>query len=259
MEKTGQILDGSAFAENRIALYSMNEKDGAVTDMELSIVRNRENEESVIITFKKYPMMKLRATKPDSDGIFSLLSLDYLAGNTHGWNEYSLSIFGEGTLLIDENVSIQIKEIEQVTITNGRIHRYDTRLTGNEALTALRNRYDRIGALGEWMLSLDNPKNQTIKEFEKHWKPILFPERVSSGKKPSGWKQKGDKFEKAEDIRWNTGYTQRIFPEELWLIRDSGTLLRDWEEALSWIYLEYEWESISKMLLQNNILNKKRT
>jgi hypothetical protein len=35
-----------------------------------------------------------------------------------------------------------------------------------------------------------------------------------------------------------------VFPEALRPLRDSGAMLRDWEEASAWIYLEYSWESL---------------
>jgi hypothetical protein len=108
------------------------------------------------------------------------------------------------------------------------------------------------------MITLDNPKGQTIKDFEKYWKPVFFPELVSGRNKPANWRQDGDIFHRAESINWNTGYTERIFPEELWPVRNSGTLLRDWEEALLWIYLEYEWDNIIKLFSQPIIFQKIR-
>jgi len=127
------------------------------------------------------------------------------------------------------------KDIEHIQITSGRIRRYDTRITGDDALKSLRN--------------------QTIKDiddFENFWKPVLFPELVSKKKRPDGWLMEGDIFEKNEDIFWNTGYTWRVFLEDLHPVRNSGTLLRDWEETLSWLYLSYEWENTKDILSQKN-------
>jgi hypothetical protein len=157
---------------------------------------------------------------------------------------------------LGETPSFSINEIETIQITHGRIHRYDTRIIGNDALTSLRNRHERLSALVEWMLTLNGPENQDIKNFEKHWGPILFPERVTRRNRPAGWQQDGDKYQRAEDIRWNTGYTERLLPEELWPVRNTGTLLRDWEETLFWIYLKYEWGNIKEMLSQNINLQK---
>lgn len=267
VEKTGKMLDGSAFEEKTIALYRTLEKDGAPADMEIALVENKENERSIVFTILKYPAsikqkdfplsLKFRGTLPDDEGAFSLTSLEYLAGSTHGWNEYTLHIIGSGILSLEEKaVLAQITEIEAAQITKGRIHRYDTRITGNEALTALRNRRERIRALAEWMHSVDAPKGQSIKDFEKYWKPVFFPETVSGKKKPANWRRKDDKFQRAESIRWNTSYTERVFSEELWPVRNSGTLLRDWEEALPWIYIEYEWENLINLFSGEIIFNK---
>ena len=257
MEGAGRLFDGSVCAEKRVALYRAKEKNGAVSDMELRVVRNKNGDQSLIIYVKKIPMMKLRGSMPNEEGVFHLTSLEYLAGSAHGWNEYSMQLTGTGRLTFENGAVLEyIKEIEPIQITDGRIHRYDTRITGNDALTALRNRSERIASLTEWMLSLDAPKEQDFKKFEKYWTPLFFPEIVSKKNKPAGWKESGDQFKKAEDIRWNTGYTERVFPEELHLVRNSGTLLRDWEEALYWIYMEYEWNNITEIFTKEIIFQK---
>ena len=239
MEKTGRIIDGSAFEEKTVSKHQDS-------DFVISIVENRSKEKSIIIAVKRFPMIKFRGTLPDEDGNFLFTSLEYLAGSTHGWNEFSLQLLGKGRASLNNSLELEItEEIEHIQITQGRIHRYDTRIIGNDALTALRNRRDRIEAAIEWMSSFDDPPSfNSIEDFEKHWKPVLFPELVSRRKRPQGFRQDGDIYLKAEDIRWNTGYSERSFPEELRPIRNSGTLLRDWEEALSWFYFKYEWNTI---------------
>jgi hypothetical protein len=71
MEKAGQALDGSAFAEKRIALYR-------APGMELWEMRSKAGERSFIITMSKYPTMKFRASEPNESGEFNMVSLDYL-------------------------------------------------------------------------------------------------------------------------------------------------------------------------------------
>jgi hypothetical protein len=255
MEKTGQVLDGSAFAEKKITVYES-------ANLEIREMRNKAGEHSVIIMMKKFPAVKIRGSASVHPGEFQLTSLEYLGSNLHGWNEYKQDIFGSGRLVLGEFASVFsiVEEIEMVQISRGRIHRYETSITGNEALAALNNRYERILSLAEWMNSLeDAPKGLLPKQFEKYWKPVLFPEIVSKKKRPEGWQLENDRWIKAEDIRWNTSYTERVFPELLRNIRDSGTLLRDWEEALDWIYTEYEWERILEQLSQRNILTRKNT
>ena len=275
IEKTGQFIDGSMFAEKRVALYRTFKNDVNQAEMEISVVEKKggaakadtdiengaSSAQSIIITISKFPMIKFRGSYPDETGSFYLTSLEYLAGSTHGWNEFTLDLLGTGSLFLEKSAyytsTFQItEEIEPVQITAGRIQRYDTRLTGAEALAGLRNRRERVAALVEWMNALDAPKGQSIDDFEDHWKPILFPEMVSKKKRPADWQREGDIFIRAEDIRWNTSYTERVFSEVLWPVRNSGTLLRDWEEALSWIYLEYEWENITELLSRQTVFKK---
>ena len=264
MEKTGRALDGSS--EKTIAVYK-TEKNAAHA-IEIREVRNRAGERSLLISPGGYPAMKLRGTIPGENGEFILTSLDYLAGSSQGWNEYRLDIIGSGKLIINATTatfSIQ-PEIDAVQISSGRIKRFDTRITGDEALSSLRNRRERITALAEWMNSVNEvngvngvenvPVMTDLKNFNKYWKPVLFPELVSKSKQPAGWNLESDQFARAEDIRWNTGYTERAFPEILREIRNSGTMLRDWEEAVDWIYIEYHWDKIMEILSMETVLYK---
>jgi hypothetical protein len=263
MEKSGRAIDGSAFAEKKIAVYR-----GA--GMEIQEVRNKAGERSIFIALNNFPSIKIRGSAPNEQGEFYLTSVDYLGGNTHGWNEYRLDLSGYGRLVLSETTAtLSIPdEIESVQISSGRIRRYDTRITGDDAEKNLRNRRERIQSLAEWMNAAaaeggdagggSAPVSQSRKNFEKHWRPLLFPEMVPSKKRPQGWQQEGDSWVWAEDIRWNSGYTQRTFPEELRAIRDSGTMLRDWEEAFEWIYVEHEWPRIAELLSQETVLTRAR-
>jgi len=259
VEKTGRALDGSAFVEKQIAVYrSARDADGIT---EVRKMRNKAGEFSVVITLKQFPAMKIRGSAPDEQGEFQLIALDYLGGNVHGWNEFRMDLSGSGNLVLGETkarLSIP-DEIETVGISTGRIRRYDTRITGTEALSNLRNRHERALALAEWLNSRDNlPVFNDCDEFEQYWKPVLFPEIASKRKRPEGWRQENDQWIRAEDIRWNTGYTERTFPELLWTIRNSGTMLRDWEEAIEWIYIEYEWNRIRELLARETFIDKKK-
>jgi hypothetical protein len=258
MEKSGQALDGSAFAEKTVAVYRTAKN--AVPAMEIREVENKAGERSVIIMPGNYPAIKLRGSYPDENGEFHLTSLDYLGGNTSGWNEYRLEISGTGNMTPGvTSLSFSIyPEIETFQISSGKIRRFDTRITGPEALASLNNRYERIIAVTEWMKGYDNtmPEAADRKAFENYWEPVLFPELVSKRKRPADWQREGDQWNRAEDIRWNISYTERVFPELLREIRNSGTMLRDWEEAVEWLFVEYEWDRITEMFSQETVLNK---
>jgi hypothetical protein len=258
-EKTGQVLDGSAFAEKQTAVYRTARNADAA--MEIREIRNKAGEYSIVITLQQFPAMKIQGTAPDNNGEFHLLALDYRGGNVHGWNEYRLDLAGSGNLVLGETTAkLSVSdEIHTIGISSGRIRRYDTRITGTDALSSLRNRHDRILALAKWMNSRENPPTFNNGDaFEKYWKPILFPEMVSKKKRPADWRQENDQWVRAESIRWNTRYTERVFPEVLWAIRNSGTMLRDWEEAVEWIYIEYEWSRIQELLAQDTILDRRK-
>jgi hypothetical protein len=258
IEKTGRVVDGSVFVEKTISAYYSSEEN---FNIEVLVVERKGSEQSTRITIDKFPMMKLYGTVPDRNESIRINSLEYLGGNIHGWNEFTLELLGEGSLSLVKTAVFMLQgKIEPAQITSGRIQRYDTRITGSEAVTALRNRRERISTLVEWMRLTENSKaveTDSIDKFEKHWKPILFPETVSKRKRPVDWLQDNDRFKKAEDIRWNTGYTERVFPDELVNVRNSGTLLRDWEEALAWIYMEFKWDNIIELLSNKIILEKK--
>jgi hypothetical protein len=259
VEKTGRALDGSAFAEKQTAVYRAEQNGGE--SMEIRTMRNKAGESLVIITLEQFPAMKIRGSAPDEKGEFQLTARDYLGGSVHGWNEYRLDLAGSGNLVLGEKTAVLSVpgEVEIVGISSGRIRRYDTRITGTEALSNLRNRHERVLAITEWMNSRENmPSFNDCDAFEDYWKPVLFPETVSKKKRPADWLRENDQWAKAEDIRWNTGYTQRVFPELLWTIRDSGTLLRDWEEVLEWIYIEYEWSRIRELLSREIIFDRKK-
>jgi hypothetical protein len=258
MEKSGRVLDGSAFAEKTVAVYRTEKKSRRSSGIELQEMQNKAGERSVIITLDKFPAIKLRGSYPDENGEFHLSSLDYLGGNTNGWNEYRLEISGAGNMTPGEtSLSFSIyDEIETLQISSGKIRRFDTRLTGTEALASLNNRHERIVAIAEWMKGYGTPPAADKKAFEKYWEPVLFPELVSRSKRPADWQREGDQWIRAEDILWNTSYTERVFPELLREIRNSGTMLRDWEEALEWLFVEYEWDRITETLSQETVLSK---
>jgi hypothetical protein len=259
MEGTGKALDGSAFKEKTISRYKVSKKDGASCDVEIMITQNKKEERFIIISLPDFPMMKLRGIYSQQENVFHLISLEYLAGNAHGWNEYTIDLLGEAAAVSFENEAIlSAINFEKVQISKGRIHRYDTRITGNEAIIALRNRRDRIIAVVDWMKSSQENTQEklSIDEFEEYWKPILFPEMVSNRKRPALWLRENDTFEKSDNILWNKGYTERTFSEVLHPVRNSGTMLRDWEEALPWIYMEYNWDNIINVFTNEIIFTK---
>jgi hypothetical protein len=189
----------------------------------------------------------LAATTPNAGAQIYLTSYTFVCGNYDGWNEFTMDLSGSG--VFDANATdatlLLTTPLEIVQISGGKIRRGDAHITGEQALSALRNRRERLASLAEWMLLREGtPDFATQKAFEKYWKPILLPEMAPKRKRPAEWQKEGASWNWAEEVKWNTTYTALIFPEELRVLRDSGSLLRDWEEAVSWLYLEYQWNSV---------------
>jgi hypothetical protein len=257
VEKSGRVLNGSAFAEKTLGLYE-DEADSWAGTVQVREVRNRGGEEFLAIGIEAMPTLRIKGSMPDGDGNFFLSSLDFLSPNLTGWNEFTVELLGTGTFTKhDDRASLVLHSAESLDITEGKIRRSNNRITGDQALTALRNRQERILVLTEWLKGqLVVPSFAGPADFEKYWKPILFPELVRKKKRPAAWTKEDAVWVRGEDVRWNSVYTDRVFPEELRPVRNSGTLLRDWEEALSWIYFQFQWDRILSSLQTTRELQK---
>ncbi|MDR1949988.1 MAG: hypothetical protein LBQ38_11400 [Spirochaetaceae bacterium] len=256
-ERAGRALDGSAFVEKTDALYREEPDTGLV------VRQGRRKDGTGFLMISPMPNLRLYGDAPGADGGFTLRSLDFFVSNPSGWNEFSRELSGSGTFRAagGDGVLHLDESPEALDISAGKIRRQETRLTGTQALTALRNREERIRSLTEWMREREPGREfPGQREFEAHWRPVLFPELTPAKKRPPGWKAamaeaaRGDEARGdgartvGEDVRWNRIYTRGLLPEELWPVRDSGTLLRDWEEAAGWIYFQFEWDRIMESL-----------
>jgi hypothetical protein len=215
------------------------------------------------IIIEDIPAVTLKASFPEDDGSFYLKSLDYLAGNPSGWVEFSLDLSGGGNFITrGGTANLRLRPpTEPVQISQGKIRRLETHLSGADAVTALNNRSDRIQALTEWMQKRDVPPAVTrrLKNFAAYWKPLLLPELVEKERRPRFYDTGTDtRWVTAEQVKWNATYTEQILPEELRPLRDSGTLKRDWEESYEWLFLVYAWEYIFNTLETSSVSVQKK-
>jgi hypothetical protein len=256
-EKAGGLLDGSARVEKILRRYRSEARGIEYRELE------RSGRREAAILLDKVPTVKLRASPPDSRGFFSLESLEFLAGSLSGWHQFSLTLSGQGAFFPrGEQAGLHLTgPVEALDITEGKIRLDERRLIGGEALSSLRNRYERIKALGDWMKSQSNvpfTASANREDFEKYWKPLLLPEIVRDKFRPESFKNQDGPWVRAEHVSWNTGYTAAFFPGDLAEYRNSGALLRDWEETVEWIYLEYAWDRIFGVLQEEGIKLKLR-
>ena len=251
VQKGGEILEGSAFSGIELARYRTAEKDRKERT-ELRELRFNDGKMLVEIRSNKWPGLTLYGNMPRGNGAFDLLSAKILSSHVNGWNEFSLEIQG-GAVFEDERKTGGILRIngvpERLQISSGKIRLKSSRFTENAALGPLRNRRERILALVEWMSEItpdgEEPAFANQKEFEKYWKPRLFPEMVSESKRPDEYKTENVEWRREDSVKWNLSYTESLFPEELRDYRNSGAMLRDWEEALAWIFMEHSWNYIT--------------
>jgi hypothetical protein len=251
-ETGGRILDGSAFAERTLAVYREEPKRGTRVDR----LRDKAGQEFIAIRVDAAPNLRINCSLPDEEGDFFAYSLDFLSPNLNGWNEFTLELSGSGSFVegrAGDSAVLRLRPpLETLDIREGKLRRFSLRLSGDPALTALRNRRERIVALTQWMREQGGPPvfpDQAA--FEARWKPLLFPELFKPGDRPAAWaavNTGAGAWIPGEDIRWSAAYTEALFPEDLWPVRNSGTMLRDWEEAAPWIRLEFEWDAIVQFL-----------
>jgi hypothetical protein len=244
-EGAGRLLDGSAWGEKTLARYR-TERGKAGPAVEVREVRGKDGRIRLDLRPAAVPTLVITASAPE-EGEFYLRSFSFLCSNPTGWNEFERDLAGSGFFRTSGGRGmLRLEEpLEVLDITGGKIRRKNTLLIDGEALQALRNRDERIRALSDWMHGQEGPGDfASLRGFTRYWKPILFPELAPPWRRPPAWAEQPPVWASAGDLRWNQAYTDACFPGELREIRNSGTLLRDWEEAAAWVYLEYRWNDI---------------
>ena len=252
IQKGGEFLEGSAFEEKTLVAYRTAGKDKE-TIVELRELKTKAMTDVIEITSAAWPGLALRGIM--GNGSIQLTEARFLSSHVNGWNEFSLDLLGSVVFQNSGGAGGLLRitgEVERVQISSVKIRLKSRRLTGSEALTALRNRRERILAITGWMGEAPYDKKPYealqgragMKQFEEYWKSRLFPELVSKNKRPLEYSSENANWNRVDSIKWNRNYTEYLLPEELWELRNSGALLRDWEEALPWIYMEYSWDRI---------------
>ncbi|MDR0377550.1 MAG: hypothetical protein LBH70_07130, partial [Spirochaetaceae bacterium] len=151
-ETGGRVLDGSAFAEKTLALWEEPEQG-----IRVERLRDRAGRESLLVRVDSQPNLRIRASAPDGAGNFFVSSLEFLSPNLSGWNEFILELAGTGSFVEGHSGEAQTavlqlgSPLETLDISGGKLRRGSSRLTGTQALTALRNRRERILVLARWM------------------------------------------------------------------------------------------------------------
>jgi hypothetical protein len=242
IQKTGDLLNGNISKEKTTAVFRSEKRPR----IEVKEIRAENGEKALIISSGAYMGLTLRGVIP-KDGALSFTQADILSTHVHGWNQITLELLGQGSFNVNGDKStLSVPHApETVLISSGKIRYKDDRMSGADSQAYLRNRRERILAITGWMKGHTTQEFSSQKEFEKYWKPHLFPELASRSSRPLTYTGKDAQWVQDNGVKWNDNYTKALFPDELWEIRNSGALLRDWEEAASWIYIEYSWDAIA--------------
>lgn len=135
-------------------------------------------------------------------------------------------------------------------IVEGEIRYYDTYYRGDDGIAKVRARVDRLQALADFLRA--RPDSPTFypglrrggpeqPAFREETRPLLFPE-LTRRELPEG------PVEIGSDISWSVSYTEENFPERLHPLRNSGTMFRDYEEALELFYSFYNLAYVTTAL-----------
>jgi len=185
---------------------------------------------------------------------FDINAIKFLTNWENGWTE------GEGSvnaklIFYKENDYYKCKVIENYEffeITKGSLRFQDDFYYDEKGLNSVKNKFDRIIAVNEFLrtqkefpdffyTSLFKSKSgESYKQkVEKILFPEVFPDSVLYKTKEYETKDVSNDLSIAETVVWNKLYTKKIFPENLQMIRDSGTMYRDFEETIELFYAEY--------------------
>jgi hypothetical protein len=181
-----------------------------------------------------------------------LEEISYFRNWTRGWTEAKVEAVG--TLRLTRTAGAWRAEVLEKpaigSVRSAKARYMDSFLSDDQALRAVANRMERIkaatafrreGGDDAWFV---RPEKKTrffgllaYPGYAEAYGPLFFPERYGYPPEtgPVGPWKRGD------DISWDTGYTRAVFPERLREVRDSGTLYRDWEEAIGLWFLADQW------------------
>lgn len=194
----------------------------------------------------------------------------------NGWTEGFYEASGKYVIEKKSNSNYKFKEVDKFElwdIVSGEIRYHDSFFRADDGMWKVKNRVDRLKEVTR-ILHKDfnlapvygsNTKATTISgKFEDSVYLLLFPELYKFEK----LEQKnslpktfyGNTFEKetvkGNGIKWRVDYTKSVFPEQLWELRDTGTMYRDAQEAPNILLSLYNLDGFINDILLKEIIVK---
>jgi hypothetical protein len=168
-------------------------------------------------------------------------------------------------------------ELSLWDVVSGGIRYYDTYYRGDDGLRKVKNRVDRMVEVTRFLKEERDflPFYGDIIEETSYGRGFapdvvsyLFPETKKRFKRKdrnrifsemnSLYESSGPEKVFGSDMYWRTGYSEKILPEHLVPLRNTGTLWRDYEEAAELFYSIYNLEYLFNTMLEGESLTDKQ-
>jgi len=218
----------------------------------------------------------------NGDLIFEINEIRLFGSWPNGWTEGICEAYGK--ILFKKNgnsyLTKVVNELEIFEIKNGGIRYLDYFYINNDGAKKVKERIDRSKQLVDFLKERNfdkfygNPLKDTKygKSIKKATHIYLFPETmgfnnlekknllpeiyyknaVSNTDATDDKAKKKSKYKFAQGYLWNKDYTARVFPKNLHELRNTGSLWRDYEEAIQIIFTFYNIDYYLKELLNNS-------
>jgi len=200
----------------------------------------------------------------------------------NGWTEAVYEANGKIIFTKKENsyISKVVDDLEIFEIKYGGIRYIDNFYINNDGANKVKDRIERSKQLVNFLKErkfdkfYGSPSRQTKygKSFKNATQIYLFPESkgfnglekknllpeiyyknsVSLQDATGDKTVKKSKYQFAQGYLWNKDYTARVFPANLHELRNTGSLWRDYEEAIQIIFTLYNLDYYYKELLNNS-------
>ena len=180
-----------------------------------------------------------------------LVKLDWFNNWPNGWTQAAFRLDGVASLQPSPSGwRLTTERAPQLDIVESASIRYfDSYLRGDRGVTEFSRRWDRIQAVAK-DLSTRLPLS-TLGDPRK-LRRQLFPELYGYDSAPD---PKHGKIV-AQGYEWNLDYSKENFSEPVRILRDSGTLLRDYKESPGLLFLDMRWKDVWEQADRTIVLEK---
>lgn len=197
---------------------------------------------------------RLFGAPPAGELSFSLEAMGQFCNWERGYSEYERGMSGRVSLRADGGAWRLRAEagMAPLDVAAAAIRLGDDLVRGDRAVAAMRDRLARVEALApfldEHLYAYFEPHPERAvragacpREFKDDCRDLLLPELAPPERRLPAWTDRPSGWDFAEGVAWNRDYSKALFNPQLAAVRQGGTLLRDYEEALPLIYARWRW------------------